>query len=247
MSPLFWIIASTFVISLLSFVGVLTLVLKEKWLDKILLSLVALASGALMGGAFFHLLPEAIEKLDGERVFVWVLVAIVVFLVVEKFFQWRHCHKDHCEIHSFGYMTLIGDGLHNFIDGLIIAAAFMESVTLGLTVSLAVVLHEIPQEFGDFGALISAGFKKKRALLVNFFAALTAIAGGVVGFFLAGYSREFIKILVPFAAGSFIYIAASDLLPEFRKETKTKESVISLLMFLAGIGIVYLMKFIGTE
>lgn len=247
MSTLLWIVISTFVISLLSFVGVLTLVLKEKWLEKILLTLVSLASGALMGGAFLHLLPEAVEKADSRTVFLWVLVAFVSFFIVEKIFQWRHCHKEHCEIHTFGYMSLLGDSIHNFIDGLIVAASFAEDIRLGVIVSLVVILHEIPQEFGDFGTLLMAGFKKKKALLMNFLTALTAMAGGVIGFFLANHSDNFIKILLPFAAGGFIYIAASDLLPEIRKTTKLKESVGTMLFFLLGIGFIYLMRFLDVE
>ena len=247
MSPLFWIVASTFFISLISFIGVLTLVLKDKWLDKILLTLVSLASGALMGGAFLHLLPEAVEETDGQVAFVWVLIAFAVFFVIEKIFQWRHCHKGHCEIHTFGYMSLLGDSIHNFIDGLIVAASFVESINLGLIVSLMVILHEIPQEFGDFGTLLYAGFKKRRALLMNFLTAVTAIVGGVVGFFWASYSGNFIKVLLPFAAGGFIYIAASDLLPEIRKTVKLKESISTFLVFLLGIGFIYLMKFLDIE
>ncbi|MBI5071531.1 ZIP family metal transporter [Candidatus Falkowbacteria bacterium] len=247
MNPLFWIIASTFVISLLSFVGVLALVLKEKWLEKILLTLVSLASGALMGGAFLHLLPEAIEKADSRTVFLWVLIAFAAFFVIEKIFQWRHCHREHCEIHTFGYMSLLGDSVHNFIDGLIVAASFVEGTRLGLIVSVAVILHEIPQEFGDFGTLLFAGFKKKTAILMNFLTALTAIAGGMIGFFWASYSDNFIKILLPFAAGGFIYIAASDLIPEIRKTVKFKESISTFVVFLIGIGFIYLMKFLDVE
>ena len=247
MSPLVWIIGSTVFVSLISLIGVLTLALREKYLEKILLTLVALASGALMGGAFIHLLPEAVEKTDGQSVFLWVLVAFVVFFIVEKFFQWRHCHKEHCEIHSFGYMTLVGDGLHNFIDGLIIAAAFVESNSLGFVVTAVVILHEVPQEIGDFGTLLYSGFKKKKALLINFLSAVTAVVGGVIGYFWASSSENFINILIPFAAGGFIYIGASDLLPEIRKTTKIKESVGTMVMFILGIAIIYLMRFLDVE
>jgi zinc and cadmium transporter len=244
MTPLFWIITSTFVVSLIAFIGVFALALREKILEKILLSLVSLASGALLGGAFLHLLPEAVEELNGENIFIWALLAFIIFFVVEKIFQWRHCHKGHCEVHTFGYMSLLGDALHNFIDGLIIAAAFVENFALGLTVTLVVILHEIPQEIGDFATLLFAGFKKKKALLVNFLTALTAMAGGIIGFFLVNYSEAFTKVLIPFAAGSFIYIAASDLVPEIRKVVRLKESISTLIVFLAGIGFIYLMKFV---
>lgn len=247
MTPLVWIIGSTVIVSLISLIGVLTLALREKYLEKILLTLVALASGALMGGAFIHLLPEAVEKNDGRSVFLWVLLAFVVFFVVEKFFQWRHCHEEHCEVHTFGYMTLIGDGLHNLIDGLIIAAAFVESTGLGIVVTAIVILHEVPQEIGDFCTLIYSGIKKKRALLFNFLSAATAVAGGVIGYFWASSSGNFINVLIPFAAGGFIYVGASDLLPEIRKATRTKESISTLVMFILGMGIIYLMKFLDVE
>ncbi len=247
MDILFWITGSTFVVSLLALVGIFALALREKLLEKILLALVALASGALMGGAFLHLLPEAMEKSDGEDIFIWVLVAFVVFFVVEKIFQWRHCHKEHCEVHTFGYMSLVGDGIHNFIDGLVIAAAFVENFNLGIVVTTLVILHEVPQEIGDFGTLLYAGFKKKRALLMNFLTALTAVGGGIIGYFWASHSDSFIKILLPFAAGGFIYIAASDLLPEIRKTTKIKESVSTFIVFLLGVGMIYLIKFFHAE
>lgn len=244
MKSLLWIIISTFIISLFSLVGILTIAWRKEKLEKILLTLVALASGALIGGAFLHLLPEAIEKYDGESLFFWVLIAFVVFFIVEKIFQWRHCHKGNCVVHPFGYMTIMGDSLHNFIDGLIIAAAFLESTQFGLIVSLMVAFHELPQEIGDFGVLLFAGFQKKKALMINFLTALTAIVGGLIGFFLANYSEVFIKIAIPFAAGGFIYVGASDLLPEIRKTIKLKNSIITLIVFLLGIGIIYLMKFV---
>jgi zinc and cadmium transporter len=247
MNPLFWIIGSTLVVSLISLIGVFTLALREKYLEKILLTLVALASGALMGGAFIHLLPEAIEKSDGKPVFIWVLVAFVAFFIIEKVLQWRHCHEEKCEVHTFGYMTLLGDGVHNFIDGLIIAAAFVESTGLGLVVTAVVILHEVPQEIGDFGTLLYSGFQKRKALLMNFLSAVTAMVGGIIGYFLANASENFINILIPFAAGGFIYIGASDLLPEIRKTNKIKESIGTLAMFVLGIAVVYLMKFLDVE
>ena len=158
----FWILASTIVISLISLIGIIVLALGIKRLEKRLLAFVALASGALLGGAFLHLLPEAMESTDSDSVFLWTLLALISFFIIEKIFQWRHCHKENCEVHSFGYMSLFGDGVHNFIDGLIIAAAFLESTNLGLIVSLGVILHEIPQEIGDFSVLLLAGFSKKK-------------------------------------------------------------------------------------
>jgi len=245
MNVLVWILASTFVVSLISFIGVLTLVLKEKLLDKILLVLVALSAGALMGGAFLHLIPEAVEEFGDGSIFIYVLVGFVLFFLVEKVLHWRHCHKGKCDIHTFAYMNLIGDGVHNFIDGLIIAASFVVDIGLGIVTTIAVALHEIPQEIGDFGVLVYGGIKKVKALFLNFITALTAIIGGIVGYFLSGNVEGSIVFLLPFAAGGFIYIAASDLIPEIRKEVSLKKSLLYLGIFILGILLMYGVKFLG--
>ncbi len=239
-----WILFSTIIISLISLIGVFTLSLKEKFLNKIIFALVSLSIGALLGGAFLHLIPEAIEKSSIELAFVFVLLGFFLFFIIEKIFHWRHCHKGHCEIHTFAYTNLIGDSIHNFIDGLIIAGTFVINIPLGITTTLAIALHEIPQELGDFGVLLLAGFKKQRAILFNFLTAITAIVGGIVGFFLAVYTTPFLKFLLPLAAGGFIYIAASDLIPEIKKQLKISETLLNLLMMVIGLGIIYLLKFI---
>jgi zinc and cadmium transporter len=244
---LFWIVLSNTIIGIFSLVGVFTLALKEQVLQKILLYLVALSAGALMGGAFLHLLPESVEESGDVNVFLWVLVAFVIFFLIEKLLHWRHCHKSHCSIHTFGHMNLFGDAVHNFIDGVIIAASFVVSIPLGITTVFAIALHEIPQEIGDFGVLIYAGFGKKKALFLNFMVAMIAVLGGVFGYYLSTYAENSIKILLPFAAGGFIYIAASDLLPELRKEAGLKKSFISFAMFIIGILIMYGVKFIGGK
>jgi zinc and cadmium transporter len=142
---------STFFISIISFIGVLTLALKKKFLDKILLFLISLSAGALMGGAFLHLLPESVELREGLDIFLFVLVGFILFFLIEKILHWRHCHKGECEVHTFTYMNLIGDSIHNFIDGFIMATSFVVSIPLGMTTAMAIALHEIPQEIGDFG------------------------------------------------------------------------------------------------
>jgi len=244
MDPLFNIIIATFLISLGALAGVFTLAMNENKLEKILLFLVSLSAGALMGGAFLHLLPEAAEKIEGGELFGIVLLSFVFFFIVEKVLHWRHCHKGHCDIHSFGYMNLFGDFVHNFIDGLIISAAFLTDVRLGIVSSLAIALHEIPQEIGDLGVLLYSGFKKGKALLANFLVALSVILGGVVGYFLSFQVEGLMAYLLPFAAGGFIYISASDLMPEIRKEQNLKKSMISFGVFLAGILMMYLAKFL---
>lgn len=244
MNTLFSIILSTFLISLGALVGVFTLAMNEKKLEKILLFLVSLSAGALMGGAFLHLLPETAEKLEGGNIFGIVLLSFIFFFFVEKLLHWRHCHKGHCEVHTFGYMNLFGDVVHNFIDGLIISASFITDFQLGIVTSLAIALHEIPQEIGDFGVLLYSGFKKGKALVANFLVALSVILGGIVGYYLSFQVEGLMFYLLPFAAGGFIYISASDLMPEIRKENNLKKSMASFGVFLIGILIMYLVKFL---
>ncbi len=172
----------------------------------------------------------------------FLLLGFCVFFVLENFIRWHHHHSiSHPEIKSFSYLILISDAMHNFIDGVVIAASFMVSLPIGIMTSIMVVLHEIPQEIGDFGVLIYGGFKKTKALFLNFLSGVTAIFGGIVGYFLAEKIGDSIVFLLPFAAGTFIYIAASDLIPEI-KEKGSKESMINFLVFLLGIGLMVLMK-----
>lgn len=234
------IIFATIFVSLLSLLGIFSLFFKKRDLSKILLSLVALSAGALMADAFFELLPEAHAKIAGKTLYFFVMAAFVFFFLVEKFLFWRHCHDAECAVHPFGYMNLAGDAVHNFIDGLIIAAAFMADFRVGIATTLAVTLHEIPKEIGNFGILLHAGFDRRTALFFNFLTALTAILGGIIGYLISVRSETFIAYLLPFAAGGFIYIAASDLMPELRKETNLKKSMISFGIFLAGILLVAL-------
>jgi zinc and cadmium transporter len=218
---------------------------KKEVLDKILIFLVSLSAGALMGGAFLHLLPEASEAMSIDSLFGVFLISFITFFLIEKILHWRHCHKADCSIHTFGYMNLVGDSVHNFIDGLVIASVFMVDVKLGIVTTLAVAIHEIPQEIGDYGVLIYAGFKRKMALILNYAVALTVVLGGIVGYLLFSSLEGFLPFLMPFAAGGFVYIAASDLMPEIRKESNLGKSIISFFVFILGIVIMYLVKFIG--
>jgi len=241
MDAFVWIILATVAISLLSLVGVFTLALSDKILNKILLALVGVSAGTLMGGAFLHLIPESIHELDHEIGFMLVLVGFIIFFILEKLF-WRHCHKKDCKIHTFAYINLVGDGIHNFIDGLIIAASFLASIELGIISCLAVALHEIPQEIGDFGVLVYGGIEKKKALFYNLITALTALVGGVAGFFLIPHMGEFQSYILPIAAGGFIYIAASDLVPELHKEPDTWKTLLAFSMFIIGIVLMWGVK-----
>jgi zinc and cadmium transporter len=244
MEVLFYILLSTILISFISFIGVLTLFLKERFLNKILLVLVAFSAGALIGGAFLHLIPEAIAEVESKeilKIFLFLILGFSTFYILEHFIYWHHHHSlSHPEIHPFSYLILISDAIHNFIDGVIIAASFLISLPTGLAVSLAIALHEIPQELGDFGILIYGGFKKARALLVNFLTAFTAILGGVAGFFLYEIIGKSVVFLLPFAAGTFLYIGASDLIPEIKNKFSTKKSLIHFFIFLLGILIMWI-------
>jgi zinc and cadmium transporter len=239
MSTLILILVSTFLVSTISIIGILFLVLRKKLLDKILLMLVSFASGSLLGGAFLHLIPEALSPYD-EIVFIVILAGILVFFLLEKSL-WKHCHEKECPVHPFAYLNLFGDGLHNFIDGMIIAASFFVSIPLGTATTIAVISHEVPQEIGDFGILVYGGISKNKALVYNFLTAITAIAGAT--FTYAFY--EFIPkmaYLLAFAAGSFIYIATTDLIPEMRKERKLTVSFVQFILLLAGIILMWLLK-----
>jgi zinc and cadmium transporter len=245
MSSLVMIILSTFLITLCAWIGVLLIFMKKDSLDKITVFLVSLSAGALMGGAFLHLLPEASEILEGSSLFNVFLISFVSFFLIEKLLHWRHCHKENCTVHTFGYMNLVGDSVHNFIDGLVIASTFMIDVKLGIATTLAVAIHEIPQEIGDYGVLIYAGFRKKTALIINYVVAFTVVLGGVVGYFFFSSLNNILPYLLPFAAGGFVYIAASDLMPEIRKEANLKKSIVSFLVFLLGIILMYLIKIVN--
>ncbi len=246
MHTLAWIFLSTFLISLIAFIGALTLFLKEKLLDKILLALAALSAGALIGGAFLHLLPEAILEAGIEKIFslfLFLLLGFCLFFMLEQFFLWHHSHLKHKKYKKpVSYLILISDSLHNFTDGLVIAASFIVAVPIGIVTSLAISLHEVPQEIGDFGVLVYGGFGKVKALFLNFLTAITAIFGGIVGYALSGYIGSAIVYLLPFAAGNFIYIAASDLIPEIKHKKSLKRSLIYFVIFLLGIVLMLLVK-----
>jgi zinc and cadmium transporter len=241
-------LVSVILVSLLSLVGVLTFSLKEENLKKIVLYLVSFSAGGLFGHAFIHMIPEAVEETGfGLQVSLYILIGIIASFIVEKFLQWRHCHIPTSEEHphSFAYMNLFGDAVHNFIDGLIIGGSYLASIPLGIATTLAVVFHEIPQEIGDFGVLIYGGFNKSRAIFFNFSTALTAILGAIVALSVGLLIQDFIPFLIPFAAGNFIYIAGSDLIPELRKEEPILlKSALQLTAFVLGVFILFSLVFL---
>lgn len=237
-----WAVGASIIVSLISLIGILSLLLKENLLNKLLFVLIAFAAGGLIGGAFLHLLPEALEQAVSSEVFLYLIVGFIFFFILEKYLHWRHCHEGTCDIHPFTYLSLIGDGVHNFIDGLVIGASFLVSIKFGLITTLIIVLHEIPQEIGDFGILVYGGFTKLKALYFNFLIALTCIFGAIAGYLVSAYIDNFSVFLIPFTAGGFIYIAACDLIPELHKQPELKKSAVSMLAFLCGILLILLTR-----
>lgn len=245
MNLLLLIILVTFINGLIGLVGIFALGLKEKLLNKIVMSLVAFSAGALLSGALLHLVVESLENLTATATFTYVLVGFILFFLMEKFLYWHHCHKHgKCEVHPVSYLILFGDGIHNFIDGVIIAASFLVNIPFGIITTLIIIGHEIPQELGDFGVLVYSGFSKGKALFYNFISQLACVVGGIVGYFLSSYMEGVIPFVLPVAAGGFIYISASDLVPELHKEPKLKKSLASFGIFIAGILFMFILKFI---
>ncbi|MBT6069091.1 ZIP family metal transporter [Candidatus Peregrinibacteria bacterium] len=244
--PKVWLytLVAVVTISLISFIGVFTLSMSKRTLSKFLMYMVSFATGALLGDAFLHLLPKAAHEFGfGLDTSICVLAGIVVFFVVEKFIHFRHCHRvpDKSHPHPFAIMNLIGDSIHNFIDGLIIAASFVVSIEVGIATTLAVIFHEIPQEIGDFGVLIHGGFSRGRALLLNFVTAFTAVLGAITALLIGTHTEGIFEFLIPFAAGGFIYIACSDLIPEIHKESRLPNLILQFTTFALGIGVMALL------
>jgi zinc and cadmium transporter len=245
MGPLGWIVGSTFAISLIAWVGILTLFLNDDLLDRLLLVLVALAAGGLIGGAFLHLLPRAVEEYgsaDTLPLFVYVIVGFCLFYVLEQFIHWHHHHAATHEREPVSYLVLLSDTIHNFVDGLVVAGAFLLGVDVGVVTAAAIALHEIPQEIGDFGVLVYGGFDRTRALVLNYLTQATVVVGGVAGYYLAGVVEGASTILLPFAAGNFIYIASSDLIPEIKDEQNVRRAAGYFVVFLLGVSLMLAIK-----
>ena len=236
-----YIVISISLVSIISLIGIFTLFLRQTYIDKVLFMLVSFAIGSLLGAAFLDILPEAIE-IGRTDSFVFVLFGIVLFFILEKFLFWYHCHKGHCDIHTFRYMNIIGDAIHNFIDGAIIATAFITSKSLGIVSTFAILLHEIPQELGDFGILCYGGFTKTKALFYNFLSALSAFLGAFIAYVFVNQFKGLAHNMLLFAAGGFIYIACTDLMPELGKEMNPRRSFYQLILISFGIYIIWFVK-----
>jgi len=234
-------LASTFLVSLISLAGLFVFSLETEVFNRVSLILIGFASGSLLGGALLHLIPEAAFSSMNDNAFLAVALGIAVFFILEKFL-WRHCHeREKCKVHPFAYLNLVGDGIHNFIDGIIIAAAFLTNVSLGMVTTLAVCFHEIPQEIGDFAVLVYGGFGRKKALSYNFITALVAMLGAFFAYFLKEFLPE-PSYMLGFAAGSFLYIATTDLIPELHKEKNPSNSILQFTALAFGLAVMWLLK-----
>lgn len=247
METLFWIVGSSLVMSAIALVGSVTLIMSEQTLRKLISFLIALAAGSLLGGAFFHLIPAGLEQDPGKVLpYVWAMAGFSVFLVLEQFLHWHHCHRDSAECKSpLSYLILIGDGLHNFIGGSAVAGAFLADTRLGIMAWVAAAAHEVPQELGDFAVLLHSGWSKSKALMFNFLSALTFLLGGLVAYF-ASFTLD-VTFLLPFAAGNFIYIAASDLVPEMNKHRSLPANLLHFAVFAAALSFLLLIRLIFGE
>jgi zinc and cadmium transporter len=232
------------VISVISLIGIFLLSIAMDKLRKVLFLILSFSAGALIGDAFIHLLPELVGQQGFHLgVSMAIISGIAFFFIVEKIIHWRHCHHVTLDnhIHPYAKMSLFGDAVHNTVDGVVIGASYIISVPVGIATTVAVLLHEVPQEISDFGILIQGGYTKKKALWLNFLVSLTSIIGVVVALLIGKYITGISSFLIAFSAGAFIYIAAADLIPELHKEVKVSKSIAQFVMFLLGIAVMMLL------
>ncbi|MFH1444727.1 MAG: ZIP family metal transporter [Candidatus Peregrinibacteria bacterium] len=249
-SPFLLSMLSVLLVSLISLVGVMLFALHERFIRQSLLLLVGFSAGALLGDVFLHIFPEMLEDTSTLiSPFLLVLVGMLLSFVIEKVIHWRHCHcsalpKESMHVHPVGVMNLIGDGMHNFIDGMLIAGSYLVSPQIGIATTVAVVLHEIPQEIGDFAILLFSGFTVRKAAIFNLLSALVAFLGVFAVFAASSSLPHFAGFLLPIAAGNFLYIAGADLMPELHKETRLSRALLQLIAILSGIGVMHLLTMI---
>lgn len=229
---------SVLLVSLVSLIGVFALSLREEVLRKYIFIFISLAVGALLGDAFIHLIPESFEVFNGGVLpSLLIISGVILFFILEKFLHWHHHGEDEAEegIHPAGRLLLISDGIHNFIDGIILGVGFIVSIPVGFATAIAVLLHEIPQEIGDFGVLLHSGYTRTRALWLNFLSALCAILGVLLAFVLREASEVLSLWILPIAAGGFIYVAVADLIPELHKTKEARHSLLQILAVILGV------------
>jgi len=251
MLPFLFSITATILVSLISLIGIFFIFIKTSVLKKITLFLVSFAIGGLLGDAFIHLIPESFKSQNQSlSASLLIILGILIFFSIEKILRWRHCHDPNChqDQEDSSYLTLInlvGDAVHNFSDGMVIAASFMVSIPLGIITSLAIVLHEIPQEIGHFGIFVHNGLSISKSLIYNFISALASVVGVIFTFLLGQYFTNIDSFLVPVTAGGFIYLAASDLIPELhRHQSRAKHSLLQLFFIILGVALMSLLVFI---
>jgi len=246
-----WIysLLSVALVSLISLIGAITISLSEKRVRGLIFALVALSVGALFGDVFIHILPELYEEsTKPDSIAFYVLAGILLFFILEKFFHWHHshpCEEPHCEeehVKPVGNIILFSDALHNFIDGIIIGASYLISIPVGIATTIAVILHEIPQELGDFGVLLYSGYTKKKALFFNFLSASVAFLGVLIPLIFGG-GDGLANIILPIAAGGFIYIAGSDLIPELHGRPGLRIAFTQFIFIVIGITLMFLLTF----
>jgi zinc and cadmium transporter len=237
------IIGSTVLIGAISLIGIL-LVVSRLDVQKLTFYLISLASGTMLGSAFIHLIPEALEQ-SPNRALTFTAVGVVLFFIFEKFLVWRHCHmhppEEHHNRKTSAKMVLAGDAIHNFIDGMIVASSYLAGWQVGISATTAIILHEIPQELGDFGVLIRGGYSIRKALLANFLIAMTAVAGAVLTFFFLAALPTLQPFLVPITAGGFLYIALADLIPQLHEETEGRAGLGQVCLLVAGFLVMLLL------
>ena len=255
MSVLLWIIVASLVGGVLSVLSAALFALNARahWVN----SLVSYAIGALLGAVFLDILPEAMER--GSSAFAvsgTVLFGIMLFFTLEKLLLWRHCHHDHCEAHEApdhdshrrsGMLIVIGDTFHNFVDGIIIAAAFLTDVNLGIVTALAIIAHEIPQEVGDFMILLHSGYSKAKALMLNLLSSLAMLVGGVLAYFALQSLQSYVPTLLALAAASMIYVAVADLIPGLHKRTELRDTLEQVVLIAMGVSSIFLVNLLVAE
>lgn len=241
-TELIYILIALGVVSAISLVGVLILAFNKKIVDKLLPFLVAFAAGALLGASFFDLIPEAIHALGDMTGPLYIAVGVVIFMTLENILHIHHAHHNDCEDcqpNPTGYAILLGDGLHNFLDGVLIASAFMLSIPTGIAVTTAVIFHEIPQEVGDFAILIDSGFSRAKAIWFNLLSALFAVVGGMTAFFALQFTEGVVPYLVAIGAGGFLYIALVDIVAGFKHKTEPKQGIAQMLALILGLAVLW--------
>lgn len=239
MTQLTWIVGSGLLMSAIALIGSVTLLLRRETLDRLVTPLVAFAAGSLLGGAFFHMLPASTEAgLSVARSALWLMVGFTAFMALEQLLHWHHCHRAATDCKEpLTYLVLLGDGLHNFLGGLGVGGVFLLDVRLGIAAWLAAAAHEVPQELGDFGVLVHGGWTRSQALMFNLISGLSFLVGGLVAY--AASTAVDISALVPFAAGNFVYIGASDLVPEVNKHDSAKVNVLHFVAFVSGVALLW--------